>query len=364
MFRISILTAILFILLQSCGSKDGSRSEALMKPASGKPGDIILLMDSIQWNGNLGSEIRQVFHDNVKGLNRGEPQFNLVFVDPRNVTSLLKEVKNLMIVTTFDNNNEGTRVLKQYYTQKSIQQIKSNPDYFFSTDKNQYARGQEVIYLFGQTEESLVSNLHQHGKKIVEHLNSVEEKRLIESLYKAKEVKGIERMLKSDYQCSIRIPNGYQVALQKKNFVWIRNMGQEIDKNIFIYTTDYLSEEQFTKEELINLRNKICLDNLYEDPAMTDSYVVTETEIPFIPVEIKETTHSDLYAVNMRGLWRTNNKSMGGPFRSKSIVNSETGKFYYIEGFLYSSGKSQREHMRELETIINTFEFIPNSNNN
>jgi hypothetical protein len=57
----------------------------------------------------------------------------------------------------------------------------------------------------------------------------------------------------------------------------------------------------------------------------------------------------------MRGLWRTNNLTMGGPFLSYALVDEAEGMLYYIEGFTFSPSRNQREIMRELETILHTF---------
>jgi hypothetical protein len=57
----------------------------------------------------------------------------------------------------------------------------------------------------------------------------------------------------------------------------------------------------------------------------------------------------------MRGLWRTNNLTMGGPFVSYAFVDEPLGMLYYVEGFTFSPSKDQREIIRELETIIHTF---------
>ncbi|MFM7855685.1 MAG: DUF4837 family protein, partial [Flammeovirgaceae bacterium] len=62
------------------------------------------------------------------------------------------------------------------------------------------------------------------------------------------------------------------------------------------------------------------------------------------------------YTTQMNGLWKTNNLSMGGPFTSYTIADSKKSTLYYIEAFLYAPSREQRETMRELETILNTFE--------
>ncbi len=68
-----------------------------------------------------------------------------------------------------------------------------------------------------------------------------------------------------------------------------------------------------------------------------------------------ETTLEGKYARKIKGLWKTNNLAMGGPFVGLSFVDESLNRIYYIEGFLYSPGKRQRELIRELETILKTF---------
>jgi hypothetical protein len=103
------------------------------------------------------------------------------------------------------------------------------------------------------------------------------------------------------------------------------------------------------------MRDEFCKKYLFEDPDNANSYLITETTVPFIPVKTKEVSLNGHYAIEMRGLWRANNFSMGGPFVSYALVDEQTGKFYYIEGFTFSPSKDQREIMRELETILSTF---------
>ena len=78
--------------------------------------------------------------------------------------------------------------------------------------------------------------------------------------------------------------------------------------------------------------------------------------MPFVPVVSKKVSFDGQFAVETRGLWKTNNLSMGGPFISYTLVNEEKNRLFYIEGFVYSPGKNQREDIRELEVILSTFE--------
>ena len=114
----------------------------------------------------------------------------------------------------------------------------------------------------------------------------------------------------------------------------------------------YYSEDQLSLPGLIEWRNKKFKEFIYEDPKAKNSFMVTESLIPPISVE---TTLEGKYTRIIKGLWKTNNLAMGGPFVGLSFVDESLDRIYYIEGFLFSPGKSQRELVRELETILKTF---------
>jgi hypothetical protein len=90
-------------------------------------------------------------------------------------------------------------------------------------------------------------------------------------------------------------------------------------------------------------------------PERPETHLLTETSVPYKPVITREISFNKKFAIEMKGLWRTNNLTMGGPFISFILVDEPMGMLYYIEGFTFAPGKDQREIMRELETILYTF---------
>lgn len=156
-------------------------------------------------------------------------------------------------------------------------------------------------------------------------------------------------------KCDISVPFGYKLVMNNNEFLWVRQINPKDDKDVFIARAPYTSQEMFKKENLIDFRDQFCKKYLFEDPEMPDSYLITETTVPFIPVITREISLNGHYAVEMKGLWRANNFRMGGPFIGYALVDEAEGQFYYVEGFTFSPGKDQREIMRELETILSTF---------
>ena len=211
------------------------------------------------------------------------------------------------------------------------------------------------MYLFGNTEKDLIKNIRAKGHYLLEHFNRKEKERLSVSLFKTGQIVGVSDWLKTNMKCDIKIPFGYKLVINNDEFLWMRQINTRDDKDIFIASVPYRSEEQFNKQNLISLRDEFCKKYLFEDPEMLNSYLITETTVPFIPVTTKEVSLNGKYAIELRGLWRANNFSMGGPFVGYALVDEALGKFYYIEGFTFSPSKDQRELMRELETILSTF---------
>ncbi|MTI22502.1 DUF4837 family protein, partial [Fulvivirga sp. RKSG066] len=279
---------------------------------------------------------------------------------------VLKTVKNLLFVVTLDKNTPDSKVVKNYFTKSSLQKIKDDAELFLYTSSDVYARGQEVMYLFGQDESTLIANIQNKKSQLQNYFNQAENERLQYGLYKAKELKGVSEMLVKEHDCYMRVPFGYQLVVNEPGFVWVRQINDESDKNVFISYKPYRSESAFQKDSIIELRDSIAMSQLFEDPADPSTHILTETSVPYIPVLSEPVTFNGHYAMETRGLWRTNNLSMGGPFLSYTLVDEEIGRLYYIEGFVYSPGKSQREFMREMEVILSTFRTkanLPKSSN-
>ena len=346
-YRIGLI--FLIIALEGCLS---GNSENLLQPASGKPGDIFLVMDSAKWAGELGAEIKNTFQADVKGLPRKEPLFKLIYINPLKLNSVLKNAKNMIFVTSLESSSRETAELKRYFTKGSLEQINRDSTLFYKINKNVFAKGQEVIYLFGKTDKQLIRNIKQNGNRVINYLNSIERNRLIYSLYGGLEQKGINKRMLQEYNYWMRIPNGYNIAIWEDEFIWLRNPGVGYDKNLFITYKNYTDEKQLTTDSIIEWRNRITKKYIYEDPENPKSFVVTETLVPPFGEII---SFNDKYTNKVKGLWKTNNLSMGGPFVSYVFVDQQLARLFYVDGFLYSPGKDQREFMRELETIIETF---------
>lgn len=349
--KYTFVPVLALVLLSSCSDSKNTN----LPPSSGLTGDIFLIMDSTQWKGPLGKVLDSLFSAEMEGLPRAEPVYNIKWIDPRKLNFVLKQRRNLIFAVTLDQKTSGATQVKRLFTKESLDQIRTNPELFSQNAQNVFAKGQEVLYLFSTTEDQLLKHIRKNSKRLIEYFDVRERERLTASLFKSKQLKGVSQIMRKEFDCDFKVPFGYQLVMNNEEFLWVRQINPKDDKDVFISRKKYTSQQQFNRDSLINWRDEICQKYLYGDPDRADTYLVTETNVDHKPVITREVSFHNNFAIEMRGLWRTNNFVMGGPFISYTLVDQSKGMIYYIEGFTFSPGKAQREIMRELETILYTF---------
>lgn len=349
MYRKILLLFLVFSTTAFISCDLENSGERLLVKASGKPAEVLLMMDSVQWKGKLGDAIRSAMNQDLVGVSRPEKIFTLRYIEPTLFNSVLNKARNLIFIATLDSKTPGGNTVRNFMTKDYIQ---NNPDKFIISQKDIYASGQDALYLFSASEDDLAEKIFNNKATIVNFFNQKEKDRLLKSLFVAKEQTSVSDFMMRDYDCSVRVPLGYQIAANEPGFVWLRSVG-ETDKNIFVSYRNYTSEDVFKESNLIGLRDSITRTYVFEDPENDESYTKVDTvhmETEFITTQFKNN-----YGKRIRGIWKANNLTIGGSFISYVFVDEESGRLYYIDGFVIRPGKDKREALRELDVILNTF---------
>ena len=351
------LLPLLAVYLSACeGSSQGGSN---LPQARGASGEIILVIDSVAWRGELGEELRLTFMEPMPGLPQSEPYFDLRRVDPFKLNSVLRSAKNMMFVTTLDNQSAAGRKMQSYFTEESVKRIRQEPDLYMFTKEDEYAAGQDVLHLFGTTEEELIKHLQEDRSQIRQRFASIMLDRITKKIYQANEQRSVSQYLMEEHGFSIRVPYGYdRVPLSDavEDFVWLRQL-EDRDKNVVITYKDYTSEDAFAPENILEFRQQQLGRYIADDPSayMTIQRIVSAGIDTTTLVEFDTVAFQGKFAVEARGLWKLSNDSMGGGFLSYTFVDESQGRLYYIEGYLYSPGDKKRPSIRELEAILHTF---------
>jgi hypothetical protein len=308
-------------------------------------------MDSVRWKGAIGDTLRSVFSEEVPGLLQSEPYFKLTYFHPNIFNNFIKTQRNLIFVTSLQDNSLTGQRMKQYFSPQAIEKVNQDSSFFMLPKQNEFARNQQILHLFGKTDKQLLSNLSHNKELLRQHFNKIELGRLNSNTF-APENKELTAQISKEYGFTMRIPENYALAKSDSNFVWVTRPAKDLTMHVFVAYKPYTSKEAFEPEKIIAWRDTIGYHYMY-NRKIKDSYMTYQD---YIPPVFKKVSFNDRYAVETRGLWRLKNNSRGGPFLSYVFVDETTNRLYYIEGFLLGPGiEKKREFMRQLEAILWSF---------
>jgi Domain of unknown function (DUF4837) len=343
----------LITILLGCGEETTKKLD-LRKSSRGAYGEIVLVIDTALWNDSLGKELQKCFRKPFPGLPQPEAQFILRVIPPESFESILMLAANIMVVSTFDSDSRASQLLQSWYSEESRRRVNTGEDLYKYVRKDEHARDQYSLFLFGKDSDHLIENIRVHCDELTDFFNQRERKRITRKIFSGKEQKGLSNSIEEKYGFKIRIPFGYEIAKEEKDFIWISQLGNDLFRNIFISWKPYRSEDQFRVDSIIKWRDELGKKYLFgsgnED---TSSYMVTDQR--YLPVEAKTASFNGQYSIELRGLWRLKNFLRGGPFLTYVFTDNKRGRIFYLEAFLYAPNKIKRGMMRELEANLYTF---------
>jgi len=349
-FSTIIIALFLGIALTSCDPESMSSNSAKPK-ARGIIGEIFMVIDSVKWAGPVGDELRKIYQSDLPGMIRSESKFSLKRIDPSEMNRMLKTSTNIIYVTTFDDKRSSSQIINSQFSKESKEKALNDPRIFSLRMEDEFAIGQEVLYLFGNNEQELISNLQKNGDRL-QNLFEVRERKRLEKILLSRKNSEANSLSKNNLGIEINVPASYQIAKAEKNFLWVRQItptGNRADISLFFHVEDYVSEEQTFPENILKLRDSVARQHIFGDPEIPESYVITEKQI--IPA-FRNMVINDNFTTEIRASWRTNNLSMGGSYLGYLMIDKEKGKLYYIEGFVYYPNEVHRDALREIETIL------------
>ena len=323
-------SGILIIVLASFSCTTGEK-QPLLPDISGMPGDIAVVVDKAEWDTEIGDEFRRVFEEPYQVLPQYEPIFDMIQVPHSAFSNVMKAQRNIIIVD-----------LSSRYKEPKI-----------VVQKDVWAKPQLILDMQAGDEESFIKLFTDNEKKILNLLEDMERKRLMDAYKKNLDGRIIDS-LKNLHHVSLLIPKGFKIKVNADDFIWI---GQDVGASnlgILVYQYNYTDTNTFTKEYLIEQRNKFV--KKYVPGEVEGSYMTTERE--FGPFFKDYMLRGKKYVAELRGLWKMKNGiSMGGPFVSITMLDEKRNKIVTAEGFVFAAGQKKRNYLRQVEAIALSLEI-------
>jgi hypothetical protein len=344
-YLIALLLPI--IVLYSC-DETGSTGDEMKRPAGGDADEIMVVVDSAVWDGPVGQEIRKTLASPMIGMPQDEALFDIYKVNPLKLNSVLKSAYNMIYVTTLDSRSSQSRELHSMFTDESLKKIQSDTSFFQVTEDNKFAIGQKILYLFANSEADLADKISKNRGAIL-NVFETQARKITKARMLDTRSTGIEKTIRDGHGYSIQVPYGWDVGKDLPDFVWIRELDRQKEKNIFIYQERYTSMDVFN--DISALRDRIT--ELYLKDGQKSDLHIKRQEV--IPVFSKRINFNNKFAMESRGLWAVSDNTAGGPFLSYTLVDEENQMLYYIEGYVYHAAGKKKRLMREMDAILSTF---------
>ena len=325
------ITALVAMVAALAGCK-GRGQAPLLPNVSGKAGEIVVVIDKDNWEGEIGNALRGILAADCPYLLQREPLFNLANVPPGSFNNMFKLHRNIFILNINPQNQTTGMMYK----------------------RDQWARPQSVAQVNAYGIEDALSIIEEAKDQLPEFFEAAERDRIIANSILYEELTLREPVEKLTGGI-LHFPSGYKLRKVTDDFVWIADDKQYTNQIVLLYRYPVPESDPFSAENIIAKRNEVMRDNV---PGMFDgSYMTTSTGFP---IETRSLKYHGIDFMETRGYWEVEGDFMGGPFVSHSFYSRDGKDIIVLEAFVYAPKYDKRSYLRQVESILYSFEWKNN----
>lgn len=326
-----LFMAMAAISLISCS--DAKRKQALLPNISGKAGEVIVVIDKGQWEGAVGTVLRDSLACECPFLPQSEPLYTLVNVAPNGFTQMFQIHRNIIIM--------------------NIKPDVTEPGVVFKNDV--WARPQCVIRINAADSDTAVKLIKENSSNMTAVLEQAERDRVIANTKKYEEL-SLAPVVTEMVGGSPHFPSGYKIKKKTEDFIWIEYNPQYVTQGVLIYKYPVVDGEQMMDlDNILENSNRMLMNNV---PGMFDNTYMTISDFARPSIEYKK--YKGLDFAEIRGFWEVENDFMGGPFVSHAFYSKDGKEVIVLQGFVYAPKYDKRQYLRQVESVIYSFEWAKN----
>ena len=330
MKRILTYLAMALAALSVISCSESKRREALLPNISGKAGEVIVVIDKGQWEGVVGTTLRDTLACECPFLPQREPLYTLVNVAPGGFTQMFQLHRNIVIV--------------------NIDPSVTEPGVLYRSDV--WARPQCVIRINAADSETAVQLIKENSNRMVATLEQAERDRVIANTKKYEEL-SLAPVVTEMIGGSPHFPSGYKLKKRTSDFIWIEYAIQDVTQGILVYKYPVVEGEQMLSlDNIIKDSNEMLKNNV---PGMFENTYMTTSTAARPGIEYKR--YKGLEFAEIRGFWEVYNDYMGGPFVSHAFYSQDGKDIIVLQAFVYAPKYDKRQYLRQVESVIYSFEW-------
>ncbi len=301
---------ILMLLWLSFSCDNGANKKSAYVPeSSGNINHVTVVMPEKDWKASLGEKVKSELQEIYEGLPLDEPQFSLVYMNPKAFTGFARQNRNII-----------------WFRKDSLEG--------FRLSQNQFARPQILATITGIDTESQAFYFQENTELLKQTLIENERKEKLRRIMKSPTT---ENTLFKRFGIELTYPSAYKTFKDTTNFVWIQKEVRKGHLNLIAYTLKKNILEGSFNERILNIRDSI--GKAYVPGRLEGSYQITERAFrPYYYRAIVDGKQAYL----TKGTWEVANDFMAGPFVNYMIQDTLKNRILVVEGFCICSYSKQK----------------------
>ena len=316
------------LFFSACGTV-----ERPAKPsATGRAGEMLVVMETMKWEGRAGEYVRDAFQQLEPMFLQPEPRFDLVQIHPDNFIKMFESHRHIFMA--------------------EIDPALQRPTIEITRDV--WSHPQLVVRVKAPSDSILQRVMERNTEAFIDHYVAVERERLINA-YRRMTNQEARLAVRDMFGVNMTVPEGFFPAVKGEDFIWLRRTGtrEDLDLGVLIATLPYRNPDVDFAHETIQARRD-SLTKKYIPGQFPGSYMTT---YPELTPDFREINFNGRYAIEARSLWRVEGDHMGGPFVNYTVVDESTNRVFIIDGFVYGPKYDKRDYMRQVMAVIYSLEF-------
>ena len=353
MVFITLLTVALLaaILLTGCGgcedngrlSSSGHQVDHRKPLAWGHEQTIYVFADDQIWMSieqDLRASIERYYF-----TTENETYFDLKRADFGDIDQFFR-FKNLIFFAQLDSPHDVSKYVTERLGGQVIENVRQNRVGMY-TRTNLWANDQFVVFLIGDTLETLSRYAMLQRESIFESYRNILFSRLSNKIFSSKVH---PESLFRGFSWRLRIPDYYAVYRREieGNFIsLLARRRDNPDRYISVYSEE-LSKFDYNLDWVIETRSRLAWDYYDEDE-------FARSDVRSMTVDFDN--HE---AIRLAGRWQNRKHAVGGAFTTFSFYEESTGSAYLIDNSVFYPQGFKLPALIELEIISRTIEILKN----
>jgi len=331
------------------------------KEARGSYGQVIVMMDSTQFNSQTADAIRTTFGDWIQTIPGKPPQYDLTFRDFNSNAQLeqIKRFKNLIVAAPLNDSTNVSRFVRALLSDNVEKEVAQGNAFAFPLEDRWY-RNQWTMILTAPTDSALASKITNSEQTLTSGLLKKEFSRWKEDIYDRGEKFALEDSLWQNHGWKIRVQHDWVKHLdttftdneEQAHFLTMHRPLPDNDRWFWAYWKNDVTNIDYLSDDWINAKRDTLMEQWVRG-SRDSSYVTTAYERPWESSSFR--LNGDL-TYETQGIWTMTNDAMAGPFVNFTIYDRDTERLFILEFAQFAPKYDKRRFVRQFRTMLRTFE--------